>query len=58
MKYGPCIVGVGGPRNSHGFLEMDAAVMNGRHLQFGAVTALKGSVEVFFYIIRTVDFHI
>ncbi|VDI25166.1 N4-(beta-N-acetylglucosaminyl)-L-asparaginase [Mytilus galloprovincialis] len=42
MKYGPCIVGVGGPRNSHGFLEMDAAVMNGRHLQFGAVTALKG----------------
>lgn len=42
MNYGPCIVGVGGPRNSHGFLEMDAAVMNGRHLQFGAVTALKG----------------
>ena len=41
-KYGPCIVGVGGPRNAHGYLEMDAAVMNGTHLDFGAVTALKG----------------
>lgn len=41
-KYGPCIVGVGGPRNAHGYLEMDAAVMNGANLDFGAVTALKG----------------
>ena len=41
-KYGPCIVGIGGPRNSNGYLEMDAAIMNGKSLDFGAVTALKG----------------
>ncbi|XP_033749528.1 N(4)-(Beta-N-acetylglucosaminyl)-L-asparaginase-like [Pecten maximus] len=42
--YGPCVVGVGGFRNSDGYLELDAAMMEGRGLrtQFGAVTALQG----------------
>ncbi|XP_048738230.1 N(4)-(Beta-N-acetylglucosaminyl)-L-asparaginase-like [Ostrea edulis] len=41
-KYGPCIVGRGGPPNSAGYREYDAAVMEGQTLKFGAVTALRG----------------
>ncbi|XP_060071155.1 N(4)-(Beta-N-acetylglucosaminyl)-L-asparaginase-like [Ylistrum balloti] len=43
-SYGPCVVGVGGFRNSAGHLELDAALMEGRGLRmrFGAVTALQG----------------
>ncbi|KAK3098477.1 hypothetical protein FSP39_019807, partial [Pinctada imbricata] len=41
-KYGLCIVGRGGPRNADGYLEMDAAIMDGPSHKFGAVTALKG----------------
>ncbi|OWF35266.1 uncharacterized protein LOC110443165 [Mizuhopecten yessoensis] len=43
-SYGPCVVGVGGYRNAAGFLELDAALMEGRGLRmrFGAVTALQG----------------
>ncbi|KAL3867134.1 hypothetical protein ACJMK2_044359 [Sinanodonta woodiana] len=40
--YGPCIVGRGGPRNSAGFLELDAAIMSGKDLNLGAVTAIRG----------------
>eukprot|EP00105_Crassostrea_gigas_P004229 XP_011417374.1 PREDICTED: putative N(4)-(beta-N-acetylglucosaminyl)-L-asparaginase GE19290 [Crassostrea gigas] len=40
--YGPCIVGRGGPPNSAGYREYDAALMDGATLRFGAVTALRG----------------
>lgn len=40
--YGPCIVGRGGPPNSAGYHEYDAALMDGATLRFGAVTALRG----------------
>lgn len=40
--YGPCIVGRGGPPNSAGYREYDAALMDGASLRFGAVTALRG----------------
>jgi isoaspartyl peptidase/L-asparaginase-like protein (Ntn-hydrolase superfamily) len=42
--YGPHQVGCAGPRNVKGELEMDAAMMCGRSLNFGAVTALQGLV--------------
>ncbi|XP_061167406.1 N(4)-(Beta-N-acetylglucosaminyl)-L-asparaginase-like [Saccostrea echinata] len=41
-SYGPCIVGRGGPPNSAGYREYDAAIMDGRTSKFGAVTALRG----------------
>ncbi|XP_069138209.1 N(4)-(Beta-N-acetylglucosaminyl)-L-asparaginase-like [Argopecten irradians] len=43
-SYGPCVVGVGGFRNADGYLELDAAMMEGRGLRmrFGAVTAMQG----------------
>ncbi|KAJ8304292.1 hypothetical protein KUTeg_017875 [Tegillarca granosa] len=40
--YGPCVVGRGGARNRMGHLELDAAIMEGNELGFGAVTALRG----------------
>nr|XP_022332169.1 N(4)-(Beta-N-acetylglucosaminyl)-L-asparaginase-like isoform X2 [Crassostrea virginica] len=41
-RYGLCVIGRGGPPNSAGYREYDAAVMEGRTLKFGAVTALRG----------------
>ncbi|KAK7116732.1 hypothetical protein V1264_002362 [Littorina saxatilis] len=41
-KYGPFQVGRGGPPNQNGELEMDAAIMSGKQMSFGAVTALQG----------------
>ncbi|KAK3793108.1 hypothetical protein RRG08_026129 [Elysia crispata] len=41
-SYGPYHVGCGGWRNSAGELQLDAAIMDGRDLSFGAVTALAG----------------
>ncbi|GFS07674.1 N(4)-(Beta-N-acetylglucosaminyl)-L-asparaginase-like [Elysia marginata] len=41
-SYGPYHVGCGGWRNSSGQLQLDAAIMDGRDLSFGAVTALSG----------------
>ncbi|KAL8580639.1 hypothetical protein ACOMHN_043455 [Nucella lapillus] len=40
-KYGPCQVGRGGPPNEKGEVELDAAMMSGNDLNFGAVTALQ-----------------
>ncbi|XP_062573431.1 N(4)-(Beta-N-acetylglucosaminyl)-L-asparaginase-like [Saccostrea cucullata] len=45
-RYGPCIVGRGGPPNSAGYREYDAAIMDGRTLKFGAVTALSGDYNL------------
>ncbi|RUS91911.1 hypothetical protein EGW08_000313, partial [Elysia chlorotica] len=41
-SYGPYHVGCGGWRNLAGELQLDAAIMDGRDLSFGAVTALSG----------------
>lgn len=41
-SYGPYHVGCGGWQNADGELELDAAIMDGANLNFGAVTALKG----------------
>lgn len=41
-SYGPYHVGCGGWRNSDGVLQLDAALMDGKDLNFGAVTALSG----------------
>ncbi|ESO86677.1 hypothetical protein LOTGIDRAFT_235285 [Lottia gigantea] len=40
--YGIYFVGCGGIRNKNGFLELDAAIMHGRNLDYGAVTAIQG----------------
>ncbi|CAL1532280.1 unnamed protein product [Lymnaea stagnalis] len=40
--YGPYHVGCAGWRNSNNVLELDAAIMDGKQLSFGAVTALQG----------------
>ncbi|XP_067667284.1 N(4)-(beta-N-acetylglucosaminyl)-L-asparaginase-like [Haliotis asinina] len=40
--YGDYFVGRGGPRNKDGYLEQDAAIMDGCNLDFGAVTGLQG----------------
>lgn len=40
--YGPYHVGCSGWRNSNKVLELDAAIMDGKNLSFGAVTALQG----------------
>ncbi|XP_050402340.1 N(4)-(Beta-N-acetylglucosaminyl)-L-asparaginase isoform X2 [Patella vulgata] len=42
VKYGEYFVGCGGVRNKQGYLELDAAIMNGKSLEFGAVTAIQG----------------
>ncbi|XP_071096290.1 N(4)-(beta-N-acetylglucosaminyl)-L-asparaginase-like [Haliotis cracherodii] len=41
-SYGDYLVGRGGPRNKDGYLEQDAAIMDGCNLDFGAVTGLQG----------------
>ncbi|KAL5004199.1 hypothetical protein ScPMuIL_017655 [Solemya velum] len=41
-SYGPCFVGRGGPTNAAGQSELDAAIMDGSLLNFGAVAALSG----------------
>ncbi|XP_076443941.1 N(4)-(Beta-N-acetylglucosaminyl)-L-asparaginase-like [Babylonia areolata] len=41
-QYGPYQVGRGGPPNEKGEVELDAALMSGHGLSFGAVTALQG----------------
>uniref|UniRef100_A0A0B7B187 Uncharacterized protein n=2 Tax=Arion vulgaris TaxID=1028688 RepID=A0A0B7B187_9EUPU len=41
-SYGPYHIGCAGWQNSEFVLELDAAIMNGADLNFGAVTALKG----------------
>ncbi|CAG5132706.1 unnamed protein product [Candidula unifasciata] len=44
-NYGPYHVGCGGWQNSDLVLELDAAIMNGTDMNFGAVTALTGFAE-------------
>ena len=44
-QYGLCQVGRGGPPNEKGEVELDAAMMSGLSLNFGAVTALQRSVQ-------------